>query len=1083
MSELPSALPATPPVCRECGGALSSGGSGGVCARCIVAEMQQLPLEEPGSVPRRYMGGYELLECIGRGGAGTVYRARHSGTGADRALKMLSAGELAAPEARRRFLKEAEAAAGLHHPHIVTLHEAGMQDGMPFYVMDYLPGRTLADAVREKPMPAHAAAACMARVAAAMQHAHSRGVLHRDLKPSNILLDELGEPRVADFGLARHMDAASSITGSRQIVGSPPYMSPEQAAGGAGKVTYASDVYALGAVLYHLLTGRPPFAGETPQAVLRHVTEDEPIPPRRVIPSIPRELETITLKCLEKSPARRYASAAGLEADLERFLQGEPVLARPVSTAARWWRRARRYPAVTALSLLLVAGAVTGITFILQKNRELSRSAAEKTTALQENKATLAESLLWQAEFQRLTGKPGQREGSLASIREVMKLPLSPEQKLRARNAAIAAMALPDATFEPSALLPVPAGPGQGLVSRGGIRYAWIMPDGKVQILHPYTGQVLATHDPAPNRVDTLLTWSQDGSVLAWRCNGTRLGLCHWKLGPMPWTHEVWERAELALPNQVEFQPIRESEIIRPWRVMHPERDGSITIREAYTSLPWRSVPPPPGPPPQWSAIGYSVARDVLAAACGSRPEIVIWDMTVQPPAVLRTLKCQSVVHSLDWENTENWLLAGDVTGRITAWDARTWEPQPPFEGHSQPVNCTMSGAANNYRHISAGADGTIRLWDRGALRPLLTLPGHANRLSFQSSEMRAGPVLRDGRAGWYELQWSPIFHSLNPPEKSEGAQRVVWHPDGGIFACLTGHAAVIFRRARGTSNALVIPAAQPTAATFTPGGRLLLIASAAGLQAVGIHRPAAGPDDAPLSLRGPLEQWLPEPCQDVSLATGKDRMAILRRDGTLCVYDLLPQRKGPGKITHTFRVPPLSRCVLSPDGRWLATGSPAGNDAALTDLNGTAGPVPLPAVRNARAWLPVFNSTSRQLAWSGYGTVLMEPEKPEEWQTLPHPPNESGGCGAVFIPTRDANITWLAAAGADEEIYLFETGRPCRHFATLRAPSGGRIGELSIARSGRLVCALPRGEVHQWTLPEMRRHIEELGLSWESPQ
>ena len=129
MSELPSALPATPPVCRECGGALSSGGSGGVCARCIVAEMQQLPLEEPGSVPRRYMGGYELLECIGRGGAGTVYRARHSGTGADRALKMLSAGELAAPEARRRFLKEAEAAAGLHHPHIVTLHEAGMQDG------------------------------------------------------------------------------------------------------------------------------------------------------------------------------------------------------------------------------------------------------------------------------------------------------------------------------------------------------------------------------------------------------------------------------------------------------------------------------------------------------------------------------------------------------------------------------------------------------------------------------------------------------------------------------------------------------------------------------------------------------------------------------------------------------------------------------------------------------------------------------------------------------------------------------------------------------------------------------------------
>jgi serine/threonine protein kinase/WD40 repeat protein len=1072
-------------LCRDCGQPLPAGAAPGFCPLCVFREMDETLGDDPTAlfeaVPLRLMGGYELLEVIGRGGMGTVYRARHNATGEERALKTISAGELASPAARRRFLQEAGAAAALQHPNVVRIHEAGSQDGMPFYVMDYVRGRTLADAVREKPMPPHAAAACTARVAAAIHHAHERGVLHRDLKPSNILLDHLGEPHVTDFGLARHVNADSSLTGSQQIMGSPAYMPPEQAAGRTRSVTAAADIYSLGAVLYHLLTGRPPFQGDSPQAVLRQVTDDEPVPPRRIVPSIPREVETIAMKCLEKHPGRRYANAAALERDLQRFLQGEPILTRPVSTAGRWLRRARRNPALTAATALLVAGALAGLAYILHSNRRLRRSDAEKSIALTEKEATLAESLLWQAEFQRLTGKPGQREGSLQAVNEVLKLPLTAEQKLRARDAAIAALALPDAKFIPQPDLPAPANPALAMTDRYATRYVCVAPDGKLTITDLNTGKVIAAPDLAPRRIDALLNLSYDGTLLAYRYDGTRLGAYQTLLGPVLWSDEVWSRPEHAWQNQVAFQPVQRNELVGLWRMVHPDKNGAIVIREAYTGFVLNRIPPPDGPPPEWRALGYSLARNLLAAACGSRPEIVIWNMDRSPPVVERTLKCQDIVQSLDWENAENWLLAGDVAGRLTAWDARTGEPQPPFEGHTQPVLSTVSGRVTNFRHISSAGDGTIRLWDRGALSPMLTLPGHASRLCLDNAEVRLGPLLNDGRTGWYDLSWPGGFALLSPPEKSEGPRRAAWHPNGDLIASLTANSAVVWRRARGNSNSLVIPARHPNALCFSPNGRWLAIAAADGLHLAGIRRSTANLEAA-LSRRGDDRVLLPGSCQDVTFNAANTLMAAVRGDGTLEVHEMNPDTDQPGQLRHTFHGNPDMRCALSPHGRWLAAGSQGSADATVWDLATGAVAAEPPAARAARSWLPSFSPDSRWLVFSGRTAQLLPTGNWLASMPVPAPPNESMGRGAVFIATGESNRFWLAAAGADEEVHVFRAAVPLTKLAVLRAPRSSAVGDLVGSRHGVLACALGKGEVHLWDLFWYRRKLAGMNLGLENP-
>ncbi|TMQ30657.1 MAG: serine/threonine protein kinase, partial [Planctomycetota bacterium] len=337
----------------------------------------QAPLPEDMALPR--IPGYEVEAVLGRGGMGVVFKAWHLRLNRPVALKMLLAGAYAAPQDLARFQREAEAEAGLRHPHIVQVHDVGEHDGRPYFTMEFVEGGSLAQKLAGTPQPARQAAALVASLAEAVQVAHQGGIVHRDLKPANVLLAADGTPKITDFGLARRLEGGAGVTQSGVPLGTPSYMAPEQARGQTRAIGPAMDVYALGAILYELLTGRPPFQGETAACTIHQVVTQDAVPPSRLNFKVPRDLETICLKCLQKEPARRYASAAALGDDLRRFGEGRPIQARPLGWGGRLWRWGQRNPAVAALvatALALIALA-TGGGLWLERQQAERRQAAE----------------------------------------------------------------------------------------------------------------------------------------------------------------------------------------------------------------------------------------------------------------------------------------------------------------------------------------------------------------------------------------------------------------------------------------------------------------------------------------------------------------------------------------------------------------------------------------------------------------------------------------------------------------------------------------------------------------------------------
>ncbi len=323
--------------------------------------------------------GYELLDELGRGGMGVVFRAQQVALNRAVALKVIKAGEFASNGERRRFQNEAEAVAQLDHPNIVPIYEVGESGGLDYFSMKLIAGDSLEKRLASYSADPRAAALLVATAAKAVHHAHQRGILHRDLKPANILVDERGEPHVTDFGLARRVDGDDELTQSGAILGTPAYMSPEQASGDKGALTTATDVYGLGSILYALLTGRAPHIGSSVVETLDKVRIHPPESPSKLNARVPRDLEVVCLKCLEKDPRRRYASARELADDLRRWLDGAPITARPVGAVTRGWMWCRRHPAPASLAALLAVSLLGGFAGITWKWREAERQRNVRT--------------------------------------------------------------------------------------------------------------------------------------------------------------------------------------------------------------------------------------------------------------------------------------------------------------------------------------------------------------------------------------------------------------------------------------------------------------------------------------------------------------------------------------------------------------------------------------------------------------------------------------------------------------------------------------------------------------------------------
>lgn len=352
----------------------------------VLAELFQLAAGNPSA--GLMLGNYQLEEEVGRGGMGIVYRARQlAPIRRTVALKLVSAGLVADEQQVSRFYAEAEAAASLHHPGIVPIYEVGCHAGHHFYSMAYIEGVSLAERIKAAEIPGHQAAQILREIAQAVSHAHAQGLIHRDLKPGNILLDAKSHAHITDFGLAKRLDEASDLTREGQVLGTPQYMSPEQAGGNRTAVGPRSDVYSMGAILYAVLTGQPPFESASVRETLQQVQTAAPTPPRALNSQVPADLETICLKCLEKLPEQRYATARALADDLQRYLNGQPILARPVSRLEHAWRWCRRNRGLATLSAALACAvtlvAVFSSTLAITTSRA-NLALAEKTTALSE---------------------------------------------------------------------------------------------------------------------------------------------------------------------------------------------------------------------------------------------------------------------------------------------------------------------------------------------------------------------------------------------------------------------------------------------------------------------------------------------------------------------------------------------------------------------------------------------------------------------------------------------------------------------------------------------------------------------------
>ncbi len=317
--------------------------------------------------------GYEILEEIGHGGMGVVFKARQIALNRIVALKTILTHGAIREEQKRRFVQEAQAMALLQHPNIVQIHEIGESEGHPFLVMEYVPGVSLRERLAGKPSPPRQAAEMVAVLARAVQAAHEHGIIHRDLKPNNILLGPDGTPKICDFGLAKCLEGTADYTQTGQVLGTPSYMAPEQVLQAQGSQGPAVDVYALGILLYELLTGRPPFLADNPLDTLQLVTSQEPVPPRRWQPRTPGDLETICLKCLEKAPSRRYPSAQTLAEDLKRFLAGAPICARPVGPVERGWRWCGTHPTGAALITVVAVAMAVVLAVVLAYNQRLTQ--------------------------------------------------------------------------------------------------------------------------------------------------------------------------------------------------------------------------------------------------------------------------------------------------------------------------------------------------------------------------------------------------------------------------------------------------------------------------------------------------------------------------------------------------------------------------------------------------------------------------------------------------------------------------------------------------------------------------------------
>jgi WD40 repeat protein/tRNA A-37 threonylcarbamoyl transferase component Bud32 len=1090
-----TAVPGSPILCPTCGtpaiaaAAPAPGATkAGVVDAATVGAAGFLPTDLPAEWPA--MADYELLGVLGRGGMGVVYKARQKSLNRLVALKMILAGPHAHEIDRKRFLVEAEAVAQLDHPNIVQIHEVGTHAGLPYLSLEYIDGGSLAQKLDGTPQPPPEAARLVEVLACAVHFAHQHGIIHRDLKPANVLLqtpaaDPSAIPKIADFGLAKRVESPGSMTATGAILGTPSYMAPEQAEGKKA-IGPATDVYALGAILYELLTGRPPFRAATMLDTVLQVLNDEPVPPRQLQSRVPRDLETICLKCLQKDPRKRYGSAEALADDLDRCLTDRPILARPVGRLERTWRWCRRNPVVAGL-LAVVAGCIVVAGWLLNQERtqtlaNLARAeGAEKhlraqlgltEAAEQEKTDKLWESYLERARAGRFSRQMGQRFDSLDALAKAAALRPDP----RLRDEMIACLALPDLRpGKPRNLWP--DGTTRLIFDGDYRRYARADDKGNVTIRDLADDHEL-WRIPSEERTLSDLLFSPDGRFLATLRSGRPpkwsqlwdVDVDRWQAtfqaGQSPWLLQVWDvdtgravvRAQ-ARGRGWDFAPDSSAIAIRKF-------DNTIQLFDLTAGKESQQL----APEWPWERVSFSPGGRQLAVVLANAPIAVrVYDHSsgrrVADVPGPRPASCA-------WHPNGQRLALGFSDSRVEVWDVPARRLVATMEGHAQDV-VELAFHPSGELLASASWDGTTRLWNAWTGRPLLTRTGFYDHLRF-SRDGRTFGYVRDGpEVRLMEvaaaLEYRTLVSSLGA---GQGSYRdLAISPDGRLLAVAMDDGVRFWDLSSGRELAALAPG-QANSVLFQPDGKELVTCGGAGLRRWPIR-----PDERePHTLRIGPPRDIPVPRPHYVSRNGDGRTLAVSSEvpRVAWIVDLDADQfkiRGPG-LSH----PRLNGAVLSPDGRWAVTLGWHSPEVKVWDTRTAQAERELPRETGTKGFFSPDGKLfvhGRAEEYCFYDTATWEPRR-----HLHRP--QSGYAGPAAF-TADGRIVAVELSPGVIQLDETATGRT---LARLEDPNHDRATHVCFAPDGTRLVSLASYSraLHVWDLRSLRAQLAGLGLEGELP-